>query len=382
MVNNKLKSAIGLYFLLHFTLSIADIAPETISIEKLEPAHPHRLYLTDLALGHSIDGRIHILNGDNFKYLGLIGTGMFGLTALSNDSNEMFVATAYYSKGTRGEKTELLEAYSTENLTLQAEIPIPPRHAQALPYVGTITSSADDRFVYVQNATPASSITIVDRKNKKFVSEVTTPGCWIILPSASNMTRFSTMCGDGTFLTVTHDLKGEAINQTRSVKLFDPDNDPLFVQGARIGDLFYFVSYNGVIHTINVGAEEATLKDNWSIGSDQDRVGGWRPGGYQLIAVDKISRRLYVAMHSGGKEGSHKYPAEEIWAIDLKTKKVIQRISGGNSVAMTLTKERKPYLYIYDGVGAKILKYETIPALKTVSESEPVGEFAGLIQSH
>lgn len=382
MVINKFRHVIGLSFLLQLSLISADIAPEKISIEKLEPANPHRLYLTDLALAHAIDGRIHILNGDNFKYLGLIGTGLFGLTALSNDSSEMFVATTYYSKGTRGERTELLEAYSTKDLTLRAEITIPPRHAQALPYVGTITSSLDDRYVYVQNATPASSITIVDRKNEKFISEVTTPGCWIILPSASNMTRFSTMCGDGTFITVTHDQEGKVLDQNRSEKLFDPDADPLFVQGSRIGDTFYFVSYNGVIHEINVGSDTTTLKDTWSALSGENENGNWRPGGYQLIAVDKTAHRLYLAMHSGGKEGSHKYPAEEIWAIDLGTKTVIQRVPGGNSVAMTLTKEPKPFLYVYDGVEAKILKYETIPALKTVSVSETIGEFAGLIQSH
>ena len=382
MSNNKLLHAIGLCFFLNFSNTIADIAPETISIEKLEPAHPHRIYLTDLALGHVIDGRIHILNGDNFKYLGLIGTGLMGLTALSSDSSEMLNATAYYSKGTRGEKTEFLEAYSTEDLTLKAEIPIPPRHAQALPYVGTIMPSADDHFVYIQNATPASSISIVDRKNERFASEVTTPGCWIILPSASNMARFSTMCGDGTFLTITHDQKGEVVKQSRSEKLFNADDDPLFVQAARIGDLFYFVSYLGIIHEINVGGETSVLKKSWPLGSVKDLEGGWRPGGYQLIAVDKTSRRLYVAMHSGGKEGSHKYPGEEIWAVDLKTKKVIQRIAGANSIAMTLTKERKPYLYLYDGVEAKIHKYETIPQMKAISVSEPVGEFAGLIQTH
>jgi len=382
MLINKFRQLIGLSFLLQFSLVSADIAPETISVEKLEPANPHRLYLSDLALAHAIDGRIHILNGDNFKYLGLIGTGLFGLTALSNDSGEMFVATTYYSKGTRGTRTELLEAYSTKDLTLKAEIPIPPRHAQALPYVGLITSSADDHYVYIQNATPASSVTIVDRKSEKFISEVTTPGCWVILPSASNMSRFSTMCGDGTFITVTHDQEGQVVSQNRSEKLFDPDADPLFVQGSRIGDVFYFVSYKGVIHEIDVGSETATLKATWSVLSDDNDDGNWRPGGYQLIAVDKTAQRLYLAMHSGGKEGSHKYPAEEIWALDLQTKNVIQRVSGGNSVAMTLTKESKPFLYAYDGVEAKILKYETMPVLKTVSKSDTIGEFAGLIQSH
>ena len=47
----------------------------------------------------------------------------------------------------------------------------------------------------------------------------------------------------------------EVVKQSRSEKLFYADNDPLFVQAARIGDLFYFVSYLGIIHEINVGGE-------------------------------------------------------------------------------------------------------------------------------
>ena len=119
-----------------------------------------------------------------------------------------------------------------------------------------------------------------------------------------------------------------------------------------MGDLFYFVSYLGIIHEINVGGETSVLKKSWPLGSVKDLENWMEPGGYQLIAVDKTSRRLYVAMHSGGKEGSQN-PWRNL-GCRSKTKKVIQRIAGANSIAMTLTKERKPYLYLYDEVEAKI----------------------------
>ena len=72
---------------------LAELKPETLTIEQLKEPNPRRLYLTDLALGHVIDGRVHVIDGDNYDYLGLISTGLFGLTALSPDSSLMYVAT-------------------------------------------------------------------------------------------------------------------------------------------------------------------------------------------------------------------------------------------------------------------------------------------------
>ncbi len=360
----------------------AELAPEKLTVEPLRPATPHRLYLTDLVLGHVIDGRVHVIDGDTYEYLGLIGTGMFGITALSNDSAEMYVATTYYTKRNRGKRFDQFEAYSTKDLSLTTEIEIPPKHAQALPYKGTIISSHDDRFVFIQNSTPASSIAVVDRKAGKYVTEVQTPGCWIILPAANNNKRFSTLCGDGTLLTVTLDESGMPADQQRSAKLFDPEKDPLFVQADHIGDTYYFVSYEGNVHVLDLGGATAQAKGTWSLIDEAERAAGWRPGGYQLLAVDSANQRLYVAMHEGARDGSHKWPAKEIWAFDLKTSKRIGRAPGGNSIAMTLTNEPEPHLYLYDGMEAKFHKYATLPALKPIDSSPPFGEFAGLVEAH
>ncbi|MEQ8663914.1 MAG: amine dehydrogenase large subunit, partial [Gammaproteobacteria bacterium] len=137
----------GLALLLGLGTANAELAPEKLTKNPLRPANPHRIYLTDLALGHVIDGRIHVIDGDNFDYLGLIPTGLFGLTALSNDSSEMYVATTYYTKRNRGDRFDLFEVYDTATLELEAEVEIPAKHAQALPYKGTMAASADGRFV-------------------------------------------------------------------------------------------------------------------------------------------------------------------------------------------------------------------------------------------
>ncbi|MCB1746081.1 MAG: amine dehydrogenase [Gammaproteobacteria bacterium] len=373
----------GLALLLGCRLAMAELQPETLTVGKLPPANPHRIYLSDLGgLGHVVDGRIHLVDGDSYKYLGAIPAAMFALTALSPDSSEMYLATTYYTKLNRGKRFDQFEVYDTATLKLKSEIEIPAKHAQALPYKGTMVSTADGRFVIIQNATPASSVTVVDRKAEKFVTEIETPGCWIILPAASNARRFATLCGDGTLLTVTLDDDGQAVSQQRSAKLFDAEKDPLFVQAEHIGDSYYFVSYEGNLHQINVGGDTAVLEDKWSLVDDADRAAKWKPSGYQLTALHAPSKRFYVAMHDNAYDGSHKNPAKEIWVFDLATKQRIQRAPGSNSVAMALSKEEKPVLFTYDGMTAEFVRYDTVPELKPGARSKPVGEFAGLVQLH
>ena len=95
----------GLALLLGCRLAMAELQPETLTVGKLPPANPHRIYLSDLGgLGHVVDGRIHLVDGDSYKYLGAIPAAMFALTALSPDSSEMYLATTYYTKLNRGKR--------------------------------------------------------------------------------------------------------------------------------------------------------------------------------------------------------------------------------------------------------------------------------------
>lgn len=358
------------------------LPPDKLGVIVPPAANAHRLYLTDLQIAHISDGQVHIVDGQSFNYLGMLSTGLFGITALSHDSSEMLVASTYYTKRNRGDRFDQLEAYDTKTFTLKKEILIPSKHAMALPYKGTIAPSVDDAWVFIQNATPLSSVTVVDHKAWKVTAEVPTLGCWIILPAQSNTRRFATLCGDGTLVTVTLNEKGDAATQARSEKLFDPEKDPIMVQGERVGDSYYFVSFEGNVKLINVGGDVAKLEDSWSLLDDADKKAGWKPGGYQLLAVHAPTKRLYVAMHDQAKNGSHKNPAKEIWVFDLATKKRITRAEGSNSIAMALTKEDKPTLYAYDGMNLKFVRYETTPTLKPVASGEKVGDFAGLIEIH
>jgi methylamine dehydrogenase heavy chain len=380
--SNILRVGFALALWCGATWAAEPLPPEKIGVAVPPPPTPHRLYLTDLQIAHISDGVVHIVDGQSFKYLGMLSTGLFGITALSHDSSEMLIASTYYTKRNRGDRFDQLEAYDTKTFALKKEIVIPPKHAMALPYKGTIAPSVDDSFVFIQNATPLSSVTVVDHKAWKVTAEVPTLGCWIVLPAGSNPHRFATLCGDGTVVTVTLNDKGDSATQTRSEKLFDPEKDPLFVQGERVGDSYYFVSYEGNIKVINVGGDVAKLEDSWSLLDDADKKGAWKPGGYQLMALHAPSKRLYIGMHDQAKNGSHKNPATEIWVFDTATKKRIQRAPGSGAIAIALTKEDQPTLYAYDGVNMKFVRYEVAPALKPVASGDKVGDFAGLIETH
>jgi methylamine dehydrogenase heavy chain len=103
----------------------ADLPAEPVTMVKLAPVDPYRLYIGDPAMGHLVDGRTHVLDGTQLRYLGLLGTGFAAATALSPDRRTIYVATTYYSRLQRGVRTDVVEVYSADDLNFQHEIVIP-----------------------------------------------------------------------------------------------------------------------------------------------------------------------------------------------------------------------------------------------------------------
>ena len=332
--------------------------PEQVSVGKLPVANAYRVYASDFAISHVIDGKLRVIDGESPRILGTVSAGGFGVTTLSPDRKELYIATTYYPRLNRGERIDQVDVYDAMTLELKGEIAIPPKHAQMLGYRGGIRTSSDGRFLYVQNATPATSVSVVDISARKFVAEISTPGCWIILPSQSFANRFSALCGDGTVLTVTLDGEGKLQSQKRSKRFFDPDKDPIFVHAENIGDRYFFVSFYGTIHVANLGGEEAAIEEPWSLISTADQKTGWRPGGYQPFGLHEQSGRLFVGVHPDGKEGSHKDPAKEIWVFDLAGKKRLARLPGNSAIALTVSRGAAPKLFAINGKNMSLAVYD------------------------
>ena len=362
--------------------ALAEQAFETLSVAKMPPPTPHRIYLSDVAINHIVDGRLHVIDGDALKYLGVVSTGYAGNATLSADRQELYVATTYYSRLSRGERAEVVDIHDPLTLEHKGEIAIPPRHAQALPYRGLIRPSSDGRWLFVQNATPAASVTVVDLKARKFAFEIPNPGCWIIIASPTAGNKFSTLCGDGTLQTILLNDNGSLKSRSRSERFFDPDEDPVFVQSDHIGERHFFVSYQGRVHTVDLSGEQPSVEAPWSLLAGSDRRKAWRPSGYQLLAIHRKTGRLFVGMHAGGKEGSHKDPAKEIWVFDLAQKKRLARMPGQNAIALTVSQTDAPKLFAIDGVKMGLAVFDVAAKPRLLGRMEQVGESVTLLELH
>jgi len=360
----------------------AETVFETLSVAKMPAPTPHRIYVSDIAINHIVDGRLHVIDGDALKYLGVVSTGFAGNATLSVDRQELYVATTYYSRLSHGERSDVVDIHDPQTLEHRGEIAIPSRHAQALPYKGLVRPSSDGRWLFVQNATPASSVTVVDLKARKFAFEVATPGCWIIIPSQTVGSRFSTLCGDGTLQTITLNDNGSFKSRSRSERFFQPDDDPVFVQSDHIGDRHFFVSFKGQVHAADLSAEQPRLEAPWSLVTAADARKAWRPSGYQLLAIHRKTNRMFVAMHMGGKEGSHKDPAKEIWVFDLTQAKRVARLPGHNAIALTVSQTDTPKLFAIDGVKMGLAVFDASAKPRFLHRMEQIGESATMMELH
>jgi len=336
----------------------------------------NRVYIPDIAIMHIADGKIHVVDGDTGNYEGVIGSGFVGQSKLSKDGKELYVATGYHDRGQRGNRTDIVEVWDAEALTFKYEIPISDKRAMALNYKYLLTLSPDGRWLIVQNATPATSVTVIDLSRKEAVAEIAMPGCWAIYPVASTPNKFGSLCGDGTAQIVTLAEDGSAAGRTVSDVLFDPDADALFIQGEPTGDIYHFASFTGNLVSIDFSGDTARAAGKVSLVSAAERKKGWRPGGYQPVALG--NGKLYVAMHPGGSEGSHKTPAKEIWIFDANSKKRLGRMPGHGAIAIG-TSSGGTTLYAIDAEKASLVITDVSKKPK-VKATVQIGEFPSQIE--
>ncbi|WP_231469113.1 amine dehydrogenase large subunit [Novosphingobium sp. CECT 9465] len=263
------------------------------------------------------------------KMVGMVATGRDSDMAIDPAGKAYYVAETIWTKGNRGTRQDLVAVYDARTLKLLTEIPTPGR----LIIGGLKTNfvvTDDGKTAYDYNFDPASSVNVIDLVKRKFVRAIELPGCANIIPNPG--VGFSSLCADGTLATVT--VKGGTQDITRTEPFFDAAADPIFANFTydRKKKQAVLLSYAGLIRVAVIGAKP-TVSEPFSI---QQAAGlraadtapldiAWFPGGSQVMALHRPSSTLYVLMHKG-EYWTHKEGAEEIWAVDLATKKVTRRI--------------------------------------------------------
>ena len=308
------------------------------------PPSKHWVWVNDFSFAYMMDGRAHLVDGDTGRYLGALSTGFnFSRLALPHDGKLIYSPEIYFSRGTRGTRTDVVTIYDAATLDVVGEIPIPPKRSSNSPVTSDVVLTDDDRFVLIYNFNPAQSVTVVDMARRKFAGEVATPGCALIYPTGTR--SFFSVCGDGSLLLVELDGKGVVMHQARTQPLFEMSRDPVTESAVRAGGVWYFATMDGRILPVQAAAATATVGQTWWLTSDADRKEGWRPGGAQQLALHVGQNRLYAIMHQGSRD-THKDPGKEIWVYDLASRQRVARIALRAPVnSIQLSTDAQPLLF-------------------------------------
>lgn len=332
--------------------------PETLSVkERIEPGP--KLYFVEQSWSGA--SRMHIwgATGD-MPYLGQFTTGLMAQGTVNRAGTTGYAMGVYMDRIVRGPMHQYLQVFDTATLEVAQEIEIPNRAAMVGPYANLLQLSQDERYIYIQNATPAASVTVIDLQTNEVLTEVPTPGCWSIYPATSG-SKFTSLCGDGTATSyvIAQDGSYEAF---KSDPIFDVDEDPLFVHSVRRGNELLFVSYAGTIYRVSDEAETPTLSSTFSITEGVE--GAWGVSGYAVLAYNAAHDVAFVMMHENPTDGSHKDAASEVWAVNVEDETTLYRSPVEEATSISVSQGETPVLYGYSEEQGQIVRYEIDPEAK------------------
>lgn len=325
---------------------LAEVKPESLPPTVVLPAepNPHWVWVNDIVFHHMADGKAYLVDGDTGRFLGMLSTGYgFVGVVLPSDYTQIYSPETYFSRGTRGERTDVITFYDPKTLAPTGEVIIPPKRFAAMPTNNYSALTDDDRFLIVYNFTPAQSVSVIDVKERRFVAETETAGCALVLPSGDR--SFMMVCGNGGLLTVTLNDKGEVTDKQRIKPFFDPQSDPVTEKAVRWGNTWIFVSFNGDVYPVDVSTGLPVPGKRWSLFSAAEREASWRPGGIQHLAVHESTNSLYALVHQGEKD-THKEPGKDVWVYDLNSHQQVRKIKLENlSTSIQVSKDDKPLMF-------------------------------------
>ncbi len=266
---------------------------------------------------------------DKGKVLGTIPATMLANIVIAPDKKNFYVAETIWSRSDHGTRQDLLQVYDAKTLSLTKEIELPPR-ALAVFAAQDFAVSSDNKWGFIFNMSPATSVSLVDLKAGKVAQTVDIPGCALVYPWKTG--GFSSLCGNGSLTNVAFDGGSPTVTHTKP--FFDSNNDPVFEQAIvdqKTGQAI-FISYTGKVYTTVLGPDPK-ISAPWSL---QEAAGlpavgtgvqelAWRPGGQQPFAWNAAKGELFVLMHPGN-HWSHKTEGSQVWVFNVAEKKLLRRI--------------------------------------------------------
>lgn len=317
---------------------------EQHTIATLSKPYPKRVYVLEPIFPAFVAGKVWVINGEKQEIESVMSAGYAPNLALAPDHSQLYLFDTYWSKGYRGTRTDVVSFYDPLKLTINIDVDLPKGRFLVVPKKQNAEVTLDGRYLLSYNLAPATSVSVIDTKERKYKGEVEIPGCGLIFPSGPS--RFSSVCSDGTLATAKWDANLKS-TITREGPFFDSENDPVFEHAGfdkKKGDV-HFVTYDGNIVPVGIAGDKPVFLPKWSVLTDADKAEGWRPGGWQLIALHKPSGKLFVLMHKGPK-WTHKQAGEEVWVFDSVSHQPLGRIKlKEHAISITVSQDADPYLF-------------------------------------
>jgi len=331
-------------------------------VESLPDRYPETWFLVhDVSFFGMSDGRVNIVDAaagtlpEQMK--GMFNVSFIGSVLEARNRSEIYASETFYSRGTRGDRTDVLTIWDRASLEPIAEVVWPEaKRFQGLPVAHAMGLLDNERFLGVFNLTPAGSVTVIDLATRSIVSEIAVPGCIHVYPTGPR--GFSSLCGDGRFLTTQLTESGTILEQSRGDAFFNSDTSPIYERAAMIDGMAYFPSFDGLMYPVDLSGVVAQPGTPWSMVTEAERADDWRPGGLGLIDAD-TNGRIYVLMHPGGVDGSQQGGGPEVWVFDPASQQRVLRIplqEWGLSIA--LSRGEEPLLMVTNPVTMSLEIYD------------------------
>jgi methylamine dehydrogenase heavy chain len=350
---------VGLCFCVTET-ALAEMPPqEVVTVRKMPAASPHWVFVMIPFSSSLLVTSILAVDGDSLKVLGTVTGGIVSDLAIAPDHKELYTADTFYSRGSRGVRTDVVTIYDLKTLDVAGEIKIPTKRQLSIPDRSSMEVTPDGHFLLIANMTPATSATVVDLKSRKVAGEIEMAGCAEILVTGDR--QFVSVCGDGSMLTTQFNDEGKATSQKRTAKpFFDPEKDPVFGVPAIIGKIAYFISYHGMVYPVDVSGSQAEPETTWSLLNGKEKAEDWRPGGWQPLWGYAKRGLLYVLMHQGG-EWTHKQPGTEVWVYNARDHRRVDTIMLPQSAnAILTTQDSNPLLFALSEEPGTLQKFSAL----------------------
>lgn len=332
-----------------FTLSVqAELPVEPIpNVVVLPSVYPDRwVFAHDIVHGHFLNERVILFDADTGQYIGQINASSLAQFKVGKTRSEIYVAETFYSRGTRGERTDVVTIYDKSTLAPTDEILLPGGKRIITPPMDNLAEfTRDEQFLLILNFTPAASVSVVDLDKRQVVNEIQLPGCSLIY--ATGKRGFSSICSDGAMITYTLNVAGQVTRTSKSDPFINIDDDPLFEKPALINGTAYFPSFKGSMQPIDFRHKTPKFGEVWNLVTGKDNEANYRPGGWQLMSQHEGDDEIYVLMHKDGFNGSQKDVGGEVWVFDPARQRRTRRIALKNpGISIKITTDKEPLMLV------------------------------------